>query len=157
MSGEYKPTIAVDFDGVIHQYVSKWTQPEEIKDGPCEGAIEWLRAMLAEFRVLIYSSRACTHEGKKAIGAWLLANGLTSDELDRIGMLEKPTALIYLDDRAVQFAGSFPSADSIRTFKPWKTPPVPIARVAEASKKQLILPTVVLEPIEPIPPTSKNT
>lgn len=31
----------------------------------------------------------------------------------------KPASLMTIDDRAMTFAGTFPTLDSIRTFKPW--------------------------------------
>lgn len=150
---EKKLTVAVDFDGVIHQYISKWTVPEEIPDDACEGAIEWLRAIMQEFRVIIYTSRASTYDGKKAIGNWLLQQGMTSEELALIGIVEKPTAVIYLDDRAVQFCGSFPSIDAIRTFKPWKAID-PIA--APMADERTAMPSFEV-PATLVPPTFKNS
>lgn len=56
-----KLRIAVDFDGVIHAYTSKWTTPDEISDAPVEGAFAWLRELLAAgHAVVIYSCRFTT-------------------------------------------------------------------------------------------------
>jgi hypothetical protein len=33
--------------------------------------------------------------------------------------VEKPAAMLYIDDRAYQFNGTFPSVDYVRDFLPW--------------------------------------
>lgn len=49
-------TIAVDFDGVIHQYSRGW-QDGAIYDPPAHGAVEGLRALMAEHAVYIHTAR----------------------------------------------------------------------------------------------------
>lgn len=53
-----KPTLCVDFDGVVHSYTSPWKGAAVISDPPVPGAIEWLLACLDYFEVVIYSSRS---------------------------------------------------------------------------------------------------
>lgn len=53
-----KPILCLDFDGVIHQYDSKWTQADEIHDGPVEGAMEFISNAQRYFTIAIYSSRS---------------------------------------------------------------------------------------------------
>ena len=123
-------TIAVDFDGVIHSHTSPWKNARTIPDPPVEGAIRWLIAMVQKFRVVVYSTRCRTWLGRRAVRRWLKREagyawwespagfrGLEEVELS----FEKPTALAYLDDRAIRFEGpgTFPSADEIRQMRPW--------------------------------------
>jgi hypothetical protein len=115
-----RKTIAIDFDGVIHSYTSGWKGADTIPDPPTPGAIEWLAEAHSRFEVAIYSTRAETAEGRRAIAAWLRKNGLHEIILAQIKITSaKPMALIYLDDRGWQFTGTFPSLDEIEAFKPW--------------------------------------
>lgn len=66
-----KYTIAVDFDGVIHSYVSPWKAEHIIPDAPVEGAIDWLVRMLKHFDVVIFTTRGRTWRGRRAVRAWL--------------------------------------------------------------------------------------
>lgn len=126
-------SIAVDFDGVIHSYTSKWVSADVIPDPPVRGAIEWLTEMDKRFRVVIFTTRGKTHDGRLAVRDWLVEHGFygagrvgpTSnpqvDDYEVEITATKPPALIYLDDRAVRFDGeNFPTADEIhREFVPW--------------------------------------
>jgi hypothetical protein len=117
-----KYSIAVDFDGVIHQYVSPWVDANTIPDPPVPGALVWLRQVLERYEVVIYSSRLPT--GLVAMQEWFIQHG----GVDLIHRLQfwsgagKPTALVYLDDRAVRFAGVFPSMEQLAE-RPWKYSP----------------------------------
>ncbi len=129
------PSIAVDFDGVIHQYITKWTTRTEISDPPVPGALRWLERMLQDFNVIIWTSRQTCDEdsdagwaevfaAERAIQAWLVKHGFPET---LVGQLEywtapgKPHALIYIDDRGFRFEGRFPHKGDI--FKrPYKTP-----------------------------------
>lgn len=42
----FKKIIAVDFDGVLHSYISGWKGARNIPDPPTPGAIRWLSIML---------------------------------------------------------------------------------------------------------------
>lgn len=109
--------VAVDFDGVLHEYRTKWTVPEEIHDGPTPGAVEWVKYMQGEgIRVVIFSSRAQSQLGRLAIKEWLKKYDFP--ELEISG--EKPHAQLYVDDRAYHFDGErWPSATTVRCFRPW--------------------------------------
>ncbi|MCC6649030.1 MAG: hypothetical protein IT374_26115 [Polyangiaceae bacterium] len=113
-------TLAVDFDGVIHAYVSPWTRPEEIHDPPVPGALTFLNLARERFEVVICSVRAETPEGREAIRTWLIEH-IGNPEAGAWFRIthEKPKAVVYLDDRAWQFAGTFPSLDAIDAFRPW--------------------------------------
>lgn len=112
-----KYTIAVDFDGVIHSYISPWTTHEEIADPPVEGAIDWLNAMADDFDVVIFTTRGSTQEGRIAVGTWLDNHGFTRY---REVTAHKVAALVYLDDRAMRFDGrNFPTAQAVHAARPW--------------------------------------
>ncbi len=119
MSGEaWSPRIVVDFDGVLHSYSSGWVDAETIPDLPTPGAQEWVDAMLtAGWDVVVVSTRAATDKGRRAIEEWLLANEFA------VGLRvqrDKPPALVYLDDRALRFDGSWPSLDDVEAAGvPW--------------------------------------
>lgn len=121
-------TVAVDFDGVIHRYDSPWINAQTIPDGAVEGAIEWLASTIQSMDVVIFSTRCKTWRGRRAVRAWLKreAGHLWWDSpaafygLEDVKLsYEKPPALIYLDDRAVRFEGTFPTIQQIHAAKPW--------------------------------------
>lgn len=135
MGKKFTPTIAVDFDGVIHSYTSGWMGAHVIPDPPVEGAIEFLSYLCNDgigANVVIFSSRAKTWRGRRAIRAWLYEHsgphwqenwqyqGIESIKITSV----KPAASVYIDDRAHRFEGTFPALDrkSIKAMvdrKPW--------------------------------------
>lgn len=128
----YKPTLCLDFDGVIHSYTSKWVATEIIPDPPVPGALEFIYEAQSHFRVCIFSTRSATDAGRAAMSEWmrkwaiaLLGEGRFEDDpnlmwLDHIHYpTSKPSALVTLDDRAITFEGEFPSIESLLSFKPW--------------------------------------
>lgn len=149
-----KPTISVDFDGVLHSYTSGWKGARTIPDPPVPGAIPWLCSMLPHFDVAISSARSGQLGGRWAMKRWIAQwaatafLGLNRDDWMKLvndadydpGMdpVEeearhfgrhlvrriqwprlKPSAVLYIDDRAHCFEGTFPSAEQIQAFKPW--------------------------------------
>lgn len=124
----YKPTLCVDFDGVLHSYTTQWTGPENVSDPPVPGAIAFLREAVIRFNVVIYSTRSASPAGMTAMRQWLgyhvLDQRLSDDEdLAWASAIEwpiaKPPAFVTLDDRAITFTGVFPSMETLLTFKPW--------------------------------------
>lgn len=115
-----KYTVAVDFDGVLHSYMSPWVSPEVIPDPPVAGAIDWLKAIEKDFTVVIFTTRGSTEAGKSAVREWLMVNGWPSGINVRVTDT-KPAALIYLDDRGYRFMGpqAWPSAEDIHRLRPW--------------------------------------
>lgn len=108
--------LAVDFDGVLHSYVTPWVDAQTIPDEPVPGAMEWLREIVQHFDVVIHTTRGRTPEGQAAVMEWIYRrSGLTL-----CVTAEKPPALVYLDDRAWRFEGQFPTKDQIHRAKPWK-------------------------------------
>jgi hypothetical protein len=128
------PILCVDFDGVIHSYMSGWKGARNIPDPPVSGAIEWLQSLVAdqqdafaprhlEFDVQIFSSRSRYWGGRSAMKRWLLANGMRRGEVEAIGFpLMKPPAFLLIDDRAWTFTGTFPSVKQMQEFQPWNKP-----------------------------------
>jgi hypothetical protein len=115
-----KPAIAVDFDGVLHSYSSPWQGATVIPDPPVEGAIQWLERMVEHFTVFIFSTRCKEISGPPAMLNWFKEYGLPEGVRRQLYFeAEKPPALIYLDDRAMTFTGTFPTIDEINVFRPW--------------------------------------
>ena len=120
MAGDFRRTICVDFDGVIHSYTSGWKGVDIIPDPPVEGAIEWLQEMVKHFQVAIFSSRSSNGGAIIAMRVYLEKHGLPRDVLRKINFpTTKPAAHLSIDDRGFCFTGAFPGADEISAFKPW--------------------------------------
>lgn len=107
-----KPTIALDFDGVIHSYEKGWS------DGTIYGTVvhgfeDWYWAAQPHFNMVVHTSRE-TEQVRK----WLLEHGLEMEVY-----AEKPPAFLSIDDRCVRFMGNWsdPSLQpkSLMHFRPW--------------------------------------
>lgn len=115
-----RKTLVVDFDGVLHSYVSGWKGPTSIPDAPVDGALDFLESAIERFEVAILSSRSREAGGIDAMKAWLLEHGLDAHVLGKLRFPRtKPPAHVYLDDRGWRFEGTFPSLDAIESFQPW--------------------------------------
>jgi hypothetical protein len=129
---DFKPTICIDFDGVINKYSKGW-QNGELYDDVTEGFFEWVETVRDKFRLVIYSSRSKDDAGVIAMGTWLHEQRNTwikaGGQRDPVQPLEiefaheKPAAWLTIDDRAVCFRGDWNApelqADAMRAFKPW--------------------------------------
>lgn len=118
-----KKIILVDFDGVLHSYMSGWQGTDVAADPPVPGAIEWLESLVddPDIDVRIYSSRSHQSGGIETMKAWLEEHGLPGYKLWKIGFPRvKPAGtFLTIDDRAIQFNGDFPPLEEIHGFKPW--------------------------------------
>jgi hypothetical protein len=104
------PTIAVDFDGVIHAYSRGWADGT-IYDPPLPGALTGIRALMEHAAVFIHTTRD-PHQvvqwlQEQAIPA-IADSPVTAREFwnERSQVLvssRKYPAVAYLDDRAVRF------------------------------------------------------
>lgn len=102
---KHKRTICLDFDGVVHSYVSGWKGVTSIPDAPVPGAKEAIDTLRAQgYEVVIFSTRSSTPDGLYAMQRWLEDNGIHADRVSA----EKPPALIYVDDRGLKFDGDWP-------------------------------------------------
>ena len=111
-----KPTITMDFDGVIHSYITRLRNSNIIPDPPVEGIKEVIDELRKKYYVVISSARASTKEGRQSIIEWLNKYSIVVDEVtDR-----KLPAEIHIDDRCICFDGDTNSLiDKIKSFKPW--------------------------------------
>lgn len=100
---KYQPNVVLDFDGVIHSYVSGWQGAGVVPDPPVpliDEEIKRIRA--AGYRVVVVSTRCATAEGMSAVRRYLQENGIEVDDV----AAEKPPAKVYVDDRALLFDGN---------------------------------------------------
>lgn len=90
-----KKTICVDFDGVLNEYNGY----EEGNLGePLSASKEFIRQLRKKYKVVILTSRP-----KEQVIDWLNNNGFPSMEVTN----RKIPAVAYIDDRAIQFNGSY--------------------------------------------------
>ena len=127
-----KPILCVDFDGVIHQYITPWSDATTISDPPVDGALMWLWKATEWFDVQIYSSRSKDPMAREAMKEWILLHSIDvfgvghimsipADNYPITFAYEKPAAFLTIDDRAICFEGNwneFNPADLLN-FKPW--------------------------------------
>jgi hypothetical protein len=122
-----KPILCLDFDGVLHTYLSGWKDVSVVSDPSVPGAMRFISEAQKHFRVAIYSSRSAYPEGVKAMRDSLL--GWLQDEfceedaekifVDILWPINKPPAFITIDDRVITFKGLFPNPEDLLGFKPW--------------------------------------
>ena len=109
-------TICVDFDGVIYPNL-KYHGTTDLRGAPVDGALNALIELSHKYDIIIHSARCATDEGIVAI-----ENYLAQYHFPFLVVRDKPTAHIYLDDRAVCFNGNW--TETIETtceFKQWQT------------------------------------
>ena len=112
-----KRTICLDFDGVIHSYVSGWKGADVIPDPPVIGSREAIEKLRKDWQVVVYSSRSGQPGGKQAMSDWFVNNDIQVDELCD----HKPPAVIYVDDRGVTFNGNWEKCiEDINNFVQWQ-------------------------------------
>jgi hypothetical protein len=126
-----KPTICIDFDGVIHSYEKGW-QEGVIYGTVTEGFFSWASVMKDHFTLVVYSSRSKQPAMLADMKTWLShqwykwyhfgpepLNAVLMDHFEFAS--QKPSAFITIDDRCICFDGDWskitPSA--IYDFKPW--------------------------------------
>lgn len=129
-----KPILCLDFDGVIHSYTSGWKGAHFIPDPPVPGAMAFLVEATKHFKVCIFSSRSHQEGGINAMTAWIdhhlsIEYGWDKGadavaEANRVRNnveypIEKPPAVVTIDDRALTFDGTWPSMKELLDFKPW--------------------------------------
>lgn len=137
MSRRNKPILCVDFDGVIHSYVSGWKGVDVIPDPPVPGALRWLWRATEWFDVRIYSSRSSQPGGVESMQAWMLTHAAKEFDADHPMCavkftdegpiypidfaVEKPAAFLTIDDRALCFEGDWSEIEpaDLLNFKPW--------------------------------------
>lgn len=112
-----KPTLLLDFDGVLHDYKG-WEGPEErFLHPPIEGARHACLLLARDFRLVCFTTRP-----REMVEKWLRAWGFPQMMVtDR-----KLPAAVLLDDRALTFTGTWTDdlLSQIRNFQPhWHSAP----------------------------------
>jgi len=99
--------IAVDFDGVLHA-CSKGYHDGTIYDVPILGSLEAIENLSQKYEIIVYSAKARQDRplvngktGIQLIWEWLEKHGFKKYVKDVTA--EKPRAICYIDDRAVNF------------------------------------------------------
>lgn len=101
----YKPTVLVDFDGVIHTYSRGWHDGTAY-DVPMAGARRALADMDADgYEVVIFSTR-----NGNDIADWLQRWGFPAYRVTNV----KEPAVAQIDDRAIRFADWEQAAAELR-------------------------------------------
>lgn len=120
----FKPTICIDFDGVIHSYEKGW-QEGVIYGEVVPGFFEWMERAKHMFTLVVYSSRSKDPKQLDEMDYWLRKRyyDVSDQPLPLTFAHEKPAAFLTIDDRAVLFKGDW-GADyldprALRGFKPW--------------------------------------
>ena len=124
-----KPTLCLDFDGVIHSYTSSWQGASEIPDPPVPGAMSFIMNAYDHFTIAIFSSRSHQRGGKRAMIRWLQKHFIEHWAADKTRAYDvlaaiqwpdnKPAAFVTIDDRAMMFTGEWPPMAELIAFKPW--------------------------------------
>ena len=110
-----KPTLSLDFDGVLHWYRNGWKGVNVIDDIPTPGAVEFVKNAQQFFKVVVYSSRSHQPGGIEAMQAWMEKYEFPDVEF----ATHKPQAFLSIDDRAIQFEGEWMDPEALLNFKPW--------------------------------------
>lgn len=95
--------ICFDFDGVVHSYTSGWKGVDVIPDPPVDDIKELFKTLHdGGWEIVIFTTRAETIDGINAIWRWL-----TEYNFKYVSQVtnKKLPALIYVDDRAINFNG----------------------------------------------------
>lgn len=101
--------IAIDFDGVIHNFDKGWHDGTCYGD-PIPGAIEAIKKLSKKYKIIIFTAKAKPNRplvdgktGIELVRLWLMKY----DILDCISEItsEKPHAQLYIDDNAYRFIG----------------------------------------------------
>ena len=99
--------LAIDFDGVLHNF-DKGYHDGTCYGDPIPGAIEAVRRLASEYRIVVFSSKARPDRplvqgktGVELIWDWLHRYGL--DEVVEEVTHEKPRAVAYIDDHGIRF------------------------------------------------------
>ena len=125
-----KPTLCVDFDGVIHSYESGW-QGGEIYGHVVPGFLTWLLQTREFFTISVYSARSRDEQMRMEMAAWFrrqMAERFMPEEIEDIMssisfVHEKPKAWLTIDDRCIRFDGNWEAPEltvtQLLAYKPW--------------------------------------
>ena len=94
-----KPTIVLEFDGVINDMLHGWKGVDTIDGEPVKGVKESLDELSEEYRVVVHSFRCKEKRGKKAVKEWLDDNNIPYDDV----VLNLPPHLAYISQKSIKF------------------------------------------------------
>lgn len=124
-----KPILCLDFDGVIHSYTSGWQGAGLCADPPVPGTKEFLLKAAEMFEIHIFSSRSNQEGGISAMQYYVsdlvspLGQEISQQDHNLLEGIqwptEKPPAFLTIDDRAIQFVGTWPNPEELLKFQPW--------------------------------------
>jgi hypothetical protein len=144
----YRPTICVDFDGVLYARTTPYEAARKTPNNPVKGAIKWLNQMAEQFDIVVFSCRAQRTYGKEAIVDWMIRHGVETDYLEA-GFIkvqcDKVQAVLYIDDHGWRFDGHFPTAEQIKSLRTWDCQPAAPPHHTEPAQPGMDC-TVMLKP-----------
>jgi len=110
---ELKPSIAIDFDGVLHVD----SEDHHITDQVVKGAKEAVDQLKDQFKIIIYSARIRPEnnieQGMAEIKQFLNQADIYFDDIS----ICKPVARFYIDDRAIRFITWKDALEDINKFQ----------------------------------------
>lgn len=126
MSEPYKPILCLDYDATIHLYSGGW-QDGSCYDKAVPGFFDWAFKAQKIFKLVIYSSRSKTPEGREAMRTWMAREIVIArykaEDFDFTYADQKPAAFVTVDDRCIRFDGNWndPALDpeELSKFRPW--------------------------------------
>lgn len=111
--------LVLDFDGVCTTYASGWQGIDVCPDPPVAGLGFFLSQAIVHFEVHIHGSRSSEEAGRDAMKHWFYTH-VGQWLLDQLHFPEhKPPAFLTIDDRAMQFTGTWPDVQPLLGFQPW--------------------------------------
>jgi len=103
-----KPTLAIDFDGVIHNS-DKGYNDGTCYGNPIPGSIEAIKFLSKKYEIYIHTAKARKDRplidgktGADLVYDWLMKHGVTSVHIVCVTAV-KPRADYYIDDHAIKF------------------------------------------------------
>jgi len=106
-----KKKIYIDFDGVLNTYTG-WQGNTELFE-PHAGAEKFLRKLSRTYEIYIFSTR-----NPLLVAEWLTKHDLR-EYISGVTNVKEP-AYVYIDDRAINFAGNYEEIlDKLEKFEVW--------------------------------------
>jgi len=113
-------TIAIDFDGVIHSFEFGF-HDGTIYGTPLPGSLESIKKIAKKYKIVIYTAKAKKDRplingktGTELVWEWLKKYEI--DTLIADVTAEKPRAVCYIDDKAIQFINWNQALNDLSTF-----------------------------------------
>jgi len=113
-------TIAIDFDGVIHSFEFGF-HDGTIYGTPLPGSLESIKKIAEKYKIVIYTAKAKKDRplingktGTELVWEWLKKYKI--DTLIADVTAEKPRAICYIDDKAIQFINWNQALNDLSTF-----------------------------------------